>query len=152
MGRGVNRVTLVGNLGRDPEMRSTANGSQVANFSVATAESVKRDGQWEDHTEWHRCVAFARTAEIVGQYLSKGSQVYLEGKLRTRKYTDKQGIEKTSTEILVDVMNMLGGQPRNEGGGGSRRQIPDSWSGTQDQAPARPAAQQQNTFDDDIPF
>ena len=139
MGRGVNRVTLVGNLGRDPEIRAANSGTQVANFSVATAESVKRGDSWEDHTEWHRCVAFGRTAEVIGQYLSKGSQIYLEGRLRTRKYTTKDGTEKSSTEVVVDVMNMLGQRPSEQ-----RDAAGSSW--------AKPTAKQANDFDDDIPF
>ena len=143
MGRGVNRVTLVGNLGRDPEVRAANTGTSVANFSVATAESIKRGDQWEDHTEWHRCVAFGRTAEVIGQYLSKGSQVYLEGRLRTRKYTGKDGIEKSSTEITVDVMNMLGGLPKQNQAQGS------SWA----KPPAKTVTPaQEQDFNDDIPF
>ena len=143
MGRGVNRVTLVGNLGRDPESRAANTGTSIANFSVATAESVKRGDQWEDHTEWHRCVAFGRTAEVIGQYLSKGSQVYLEGRLRTRKYTTRDGTEKSSTEIAVDVMNMLGGKPKQQ-------QTQESSWATPPAKTAAPAEEQ--SFNDDIPF
>ncbi|MBE0364893.1 single-strand DNA-binding protein [Pseudoalteromonas ulvae UL12] len=119
MARGVNKVILVGNLGQDPEVRYMPNGNAVANVSLATAESYKdkNTGQMVDKTEWHRVVFFGKLAEIVGEYVRKGSQIYVEGKLQTRKWTDKDGQEKYTTEIVVDgftgQMQMLGG--RNDG-------------------------------------
>lgn len=114
----VNKVILVGNLGRDPETRSTQSGMTVATLSVATTERTKQaDGEWGDHTEWHRVAVFGKTAETAARYLTKGRQVYIEGKLRTRKYTDRNGIEKYSTEVLADQVRFLGGAPGGGGGG-----------------------------------
>ncbi|RYF37271.1 MAG: single-stranded DNA-binding protein, partial [Comamonadaceae bacterium] len=106
----VNKVIIVGNLGRDPETRTFPNGDQIANVTIATTDRYKdkTSGEMKEITEWHRVSFFGRLAEIVGQYLRKGSQVYVEGSLRTRKYTDKDGIEKYSTEIRADSMQMLG--------------------------------------------
>lgn len=111
----VNKVILVGNLGRDPELRSTPDGFNVANVSIATTFSWrdKNTGERRDETEWHRVVFYNRQAEVVGQYLKKGSQIYVEGRLRTRKYTGQDGIERYTTEIVADTMQMLGG--RNSG-------------------------------------
>ena len=118
--RGVNKVILVGNLGNDPEIRYTPDGRAIANLSIATSESWKdKSGQPQERTEWHRVVIFGKLAEIAGEYLRKGSQVYLEGKLQTRKWQDQQGQDKYTTEIVIDingVMQMLGG--RAEGGMG----------------------------------
>lgn len=113
----VNKVIIVGNLGRDPEMRTFPSGDQVANVTVATTDKWKdkQSGEMKEATEWHRIVFNGRLAEIAGQYLRKGSQVYVEGSLRTRKWTDQAGMEKYSTEIRADQMQMLGGRP--EGGG-----------------------------------
>jgi single-strand DNA-binding protein len=111
----VNKVILVGNLGRDPEMRYLPSGEAVANLAIATTDKYKdKTGQMVEQTEWHRVSFFGRTAEVCGQYLKKGSQVYVEGSIRTRKYTDKEGIEKYATEIRGDRMQMLGGR---SGGG-----------------------------------
>ena len=113
--KGINRVTIVGNLGQDPEVRYTPGGAAITNISVATSESWKdkNTGQTQEKTEWHRVVFFGKLAEIAGEYLKKGSQVYVEGKLQTRKWQDKQGQDKYSTEVIVDsftgVMQMLGG-------------------------------------------
>lgn len=117
MSRGINKVILVGRLGNDPDVRYTASGSAVTTISVATSESWKdrNTGQQQERTEWHRVVFFGRLAEIAGQYLKKGSQVYVEGSLRTNKYTDKNGIERYSTDINANEMQMIGG---NSGGGG----------------------------------
>lgn len=139
--KGVNKVILVGTLGQDPEVRHTAQGGAVASLSVATSEQWKdKQGQKQESTEWHRVVIFGKLAEIAGQYLSKGSQVYFEGKLKTRKWQDKQGQDKYTTEIVVDgfggVMQMLGG-------GNKQSQQP---SKPQQQAP------QAADFDDDIPW
>ncbi|MDK2597498.1 single-stranded DNA-binding protein [Pseudoalteromonas obscura] len=120
MARGVNKVILVGNLGQDPEVRYMPNGNGVANISIATTDSWKdkNTGQMQERTEWHRVVLFGKLAEVAGEYLRKGSQVYIEGRLQTRKWTDQSGQDKYTTEIVVDMggqMQMLGG--RNEQGG-----------------------------------
>jgi single-strand DNA-binding protein len=123
MARGINKVILVGNLGNDPEVRYSQSGTAMTSISVATSESWKdkTSGEQQERTEWHRVKFFGRLAEIAGEYLKKGSQVYIEGKLRTDKYTDKAGVEKYSTDIIADEMQMLGGKMSGgEGGGGSR--------------------------------
>lgn len=121
--RGVNKVILVGTLGRDPEVRYTPNGNAIANLNVATSEqwTDKQSGERQEKTEWHRVVIFGKLAEIAGQYLKKGSQVYLEGKLQTRKWQDQSGQDRYSTEIVLDAngqMQMLGGRTDNRSGGG----------------------------------
>lgn len=120
MARGINKVILVGNLGADPEMRHTGSGTAVTTLNVATSESWtdKQSGEKVEKTEWHRVKMFGRLAEIAGEYLKKGRQVYIEGSLRTDKYTGKDGIERYSTDIIANEMQMLGG---NEGGGGGQR-------------------------------
>lgn len=123
MARGINKVILVGNLGNDPEVRYSQSGSAITSISVATSESWKdkTSGEQQERTEWHRVKFFGKLAEIAGEYLKKGSSVYIEGKLRTDKYTDKSGVEKYSTDIIADEMQMLGGKPgAGEGGGSSR--------------------------------
>ncbi len=143
----VNKVIIVGNLGRDPEVRYMPSGDAIANIAVATTDKWKdkATGDQRESTEWHRISFFGKLAEIASQYLAKGSQVYIEGKLRTRKYTDKDGVEKFSTEIVADSMQMLGSRTAATG-----QQSP--------QAPARPrpAAPQSTAHpqyeDDDIPF
>lgn len=141
----VNKVILVGNLGRDPESRATQSGSTVANLRIATSERQKgSDGEWTDHTEWHSVVCFGRTAENVVKFCTKGKQLYIEGKLRTRKWTDKDGAEKWSTEIVADVVHFLGGT-KGDGGGRSEGRGPssgDSYGGHGGSADAG----------DDIPF
>ena len=127
MARGINKVILVGNLGNDPEVRYSQSGSALTTISVATSESWKdKDGNMQERTEWHRVKFFGRLAEIAGEYLKKGGQVYIEGRLRTEKYTDKAGIEKYSTDIIADEMQMLGGKPGGMGGegGGERAERP----------------------------
>lgn len=109
----VNKVILVGHLGADPETRTTGTGTTVANLRLATSERVKKDDQWQDHTEWHRVVCFGRTAENVTKYLKKGRQVYVEGRIRTNKWTDKEGHERYTTEVIADQIHFLG-----QGGGG----------------------------------
>ena len=167
--KGINKVILVGTLGKDPEVKYMPNGNAVANITMATSEKYKdkNTSQPVEKTEWHRVVFFGKLAEIVGQYLHKGSQVYVEGKLQTRKWQDQQGQDKYTTEIVVDgftgQMQMLGG--RNEGAqaGGSQKtaqQQPPQQSGgfapQQQQAPAQQggfASKPQDVqFDDDIPF
>jgi single-strand DNA-binding protein len=117
--RGVNKVILVGNLGNDPEVRYMPNGNAVANLSIATSESWKdQQGQLQEKTEWHKVTMYRRLAEISGEYLKKGSQIYLEGKLQTRKWQDQQGNDRYTTEVIADQLQMLGG--RNESGGGGQ--------------------------------
>src|ERR1041384_7756585 len=113
----VNKVILIGNLGRDPETRYTTGGDAVTNLNIATTDTWKdKNGEKQEKTEWHRVVLFGRTAEIAGEYLKKGRSVYIEGRLQTRKYTDKEGVERYSTEIVGDRMQLLGS--RDGGGGG----------------------------------
>lgn len=114
MSRGINKVILVGNLGQDPETRTFPNGGSVTNISVATTEQWKdkQTGQQQDRTEWHRVAFFGRLAEIAAEYLQKGSQVYIEGKLRTRKWQDRDGNDRWTTEVIADELQMLGGRPR----------------------------------------
>ena len=155
MARGVNKVTLIGNLGADPEVRYTANGSAVANIRLATAESWrdKESGEQQERTEWHRVVFFSRLAEIVGEYLKKGSQVYIEGRLQTRKWQDRDGNDRYTTEIVANEMQMLGG--RSGGGGGGDNYESGSNQGRQPAAAAAGAGSTEppmDDFDDDIPF
>lgn len=125
MSRGVNKVIIVGNLGNDPEVRYSQSGAAITTISVATSESWKdKNGEQQERTEWHRVKFFGKLAEIAGEYLKKGSQVYIEGSLRTEKYADKSGVEKYSTDIIAKEMQMLGGKPQgeprgNRGGGGT---------------------------------
>ena len=155
MARGVNKVTLIGNLGADPEVRYTANGSAVANIRLATAESWrdKESGEQQERTEWHRVVFFSRLAEIVGEYLKKGSQVYIEGRLQTRKWQDRDGNDRYTTEIVANDMQMLGGRGGAAGGGDSGE--PGSNQGRPAAAAAGAASSNEppmDDFDDDIPF
>ncbi|GIX37159.1 MAG: single-stranded DNA-binding protein [Silanimonas lenta] len=125
MARGINKVILVGNLGNDPEVRYSQSGSAITTISVATSESWKdKDGNPQERTEWHRVKFFGRLAEIAGEYLKKGRQVYIEGSLRTEKYTDKNGIERYTTDIIASEMQMLGGNPGMAGEGGERADRP----------------------------
>lgn len=147
----MNKVILIGRLGRDPEMRYMPNGEAVCNFSVATSEAWNdRNGQRQERTEWHNITMYRRLAEIAGQYLKKGSQVYLEGKIQTRKYTDKNGIERTAYDIIVNEMKMLGG------GGNDGQQAQQAQNGTPPAPPTRKApaatAAPVDDVDDDIPF
>ena len=153
MARGVNKVILLGNVGKDPEIRSTPGGMTVASFSLATAERAKdQAGNWADKTEWHNLVAFQRTAEIVRDYVKKGSQLYIEGKIQTRSWDDKEsGQKKYRTEILVNELTLLGGAP-----GGSSKRLRRL---RQEQHPAPPAPSapandyaDQGITDEDIPF
>lgn len=156
--RGVNRVTIMGNLGNDPEVKYTASGSAIANLTVATSESWndKATGEKREAVEWHRVVLFGKLAEVAGEYLRKGSQVYIEGQLRTRKWTDNAGVEKYTTEIVVGmngVMQMIGGKqegkPQQQNGCGQPQQ-------QKPQQQSKPASSVQNVppmdFDDSIPF
>lgn len=161
MARGINKVILVGNLGNDPEVRATASGARIANISVATTDSWmdKTSGQKQERTEWHRVVFFNRLAEIVEQYLTKGSQVYVEGRLQTRKWQDQNGQDKYTTEIVASEMQMLGGRGGSGGGGGDYQSTaPMDPPAKQQSAPAAPAPAAAAAggpdinFDDDIPF
>ncbi|HWT16212.1 MAG TPA: single-stranded DNA-binding protein [Patescibacteria group bacterium] len=127
MARGVNKVIIVGNLGADPETRYSQGGMAITQIRVATSESWKdkQTGENQERTEWHRVKFFGKLAEIAGEYLRKGSQVYVEGALRTDKYTDKDGIERYSTDIIADEMQMLGGKPGAGEGGGMSRERPE---------------------------
>jgi single-strand DNA-binding protein len=135
MARGINKVILVGNLGNDPEVRYTTSGTAIASLSIATSESWtdKQSGEKQERTEWHRVKMFGRLAEIAGEYLKKGRQVYIEGSLRTDKYTDKSGVEKYSTDIIASDMQMLGGVGGGEGGSGGGFQRERSQGGGQRQ-------------------
>ena len=149
MAKGVNKVFLLGNVGKDPEMRSTAGGMTIANFTLATADRIKgADGQYTDRTEWHNLVAFQRTAEIVRDYVKKGTQLFIEGKIQQRSWDDKEsGQKRYKTEILVNELSLLGGRPSGEGGGYSKS------SSTPASAPASaPDYADQGITDDDIPF
>ncbi len=150
MARGINKVIIVGNLGGDPETRYMPSGSAVTNLTVATNESWKdkQTGEQKDRTEWHKVAMFNRLAEIAAEYLRKGSQVYIEGKLRTRKWQDKNGQDRWTTEIVADEMQMLGGRGGAGGGGGS---APMS-SGQDSGPPSSPPQTGPDDFDDDIPF
>jgi single-strand DNA-binding protein len=170
MARGVNKVILVGNLGADPETRYTGGGTAITSLRIATSEqwTDKQSGERQERTEWHRVKLFGKLAEIAGEYLKKGRQVYIEGSLRTDKYTDKDGIERYSTDIIASEMQMLGGgnsegggertrdrhtqldqRPRNGGNAGREYQRAREGYGVN----ASPAPAQSNSFDDDdIPF
>lgn len=164
----VNKAILIGRLGKDPEIRYSPNGEAIAGVSLATTEVWKdKQGQKQERTEWHNLTFFGRSAEVAGQYLKKGSQIYVEGRIRTEKYTDKQGVERYSTKIMVDSMQMLDSKS-----GGGNAQSNDSYQGgeaSQGYAPpaeraapanrpapaarpAPPAKQNFDDFDDDIPF
>ena len=147
----LNKVILIGRLGRDPETRHMPNGEAVCNFSVATSEAWNdRNGQRQERTEWHNITMYRRLAEIAGQYLKKGSQVYLEGKIQSRKYTDKNGVERTAYDIIANEMKMLGG-----GSDGQQAQPAQGETPTppRRQAPAAPAAPVDGSDEsDDIPF
>lgn len=156
--RGVNRVTILGNLGNDPDVKYTASGSAIANLTVATSEEWKdkTTGESKSLTEWHRVVLFGKLAEVAGEYLRKGSQVYIEGQLRTRKWTDQSGQEKYTTEIVVGmngVMQMIGGRQEN------KPQQQSGWGQPQQPKPQQQSKPAQSVhheppmdFTDDIPF
>jgi single-strand DNA-binding protein len=159
MARGINKVILIGNLGADPETRAMPSGTTVANLRVATSESWrdKQTGEQQERTEWHRVALFGRLAEVAGEYLRKGSQVYIEGSLRTRKWQDKQGNERYSTEIVGNDLQMLGGR----GGGGGAAGASGAEAGGRSGGAAAPSYAEESSgsgtsrseeFDDDIPF
>jgi single-strand DNA-binding protein len=163
--RGVNRAIILGNVGKDPETRFTTAGKAVTNFSVATSESWKdkQTGEQKEQTEWHNIVVFDRLAEIVGEYVRKGSQVYVEGKITTRKWQDKDGRDRYTTEIVANEVQFLGaressgsssgppGRPQNRGTGGNGGPPRGSGPPRQAERPARGQADEAG-FDDDIPF
>jgi single-strand DNA-binding protein len=152
--RGVNKVILVGNLGNDPEVRYMPNGDAVANLSIATSESWKdKQGQLQEKTEWHKVTMYRRLAEIAGEYLKKGSQIYLEGKLQTRKWQDQQGNDRYTTEVIADQLQMLGGN-ENKGTGSAPQQqkAPQSAPAQQAQKAPAPMKDPDFDFDDDMPF
>jgi single-strand DNA-binding protein len=162
----VNKVILLGNLGRDPETRYTTGGDAVTNLNIATSEQWKdKSGEKQERTEWHRVVLFGRQAEIAGEYLKKGRSVYIEGRLQTRKYTDKDGVEKYSTEIVADRMQLIGGGREGGGGdadfgggsapagGGGARREGGGGGGAGGGKPAGGGGKKNvDDFDDDIPF
>ena len=164
----VNKVILLGNLGRDPETRYTTGGDAVTNLRIATSEQWKdKNGDKQEKTEWHSVVLFGRQAEVAGEYLKKGRSVYIEGRLQTRKYTDKEGVEKYATEIVADRMQLLGSRgdgggggdddapPRSSGGGGGSRGGGGSGGGGSSRGSSGGAgggAKKPDDFDDDIPF
>ncbi len=153
MARGINKVILIGNLGQSPEIRYTPSGTPIANLSVATTDfwKDKQTGEPQERTEWHRVVLFNRLAEIAGEYLSKGSKVYVEGRLQTRKWQDKSGSDRYTTEIVCTELQMLdsrgGAQPYNNQSQDQKRA-----SNASSEPPAAEPAMQSNDFDDDIPF
>lgn len=154
MARGVNKVILIGNLGKDPEVRYMPSGGAVANVTVATSESWKdkQSGEMQERTEWHNVVFFNRLAEIAGEYLKKGSKVYVEGSLRTRKWQGKDGQDRYTTEIVASEMQMLDSRSGGGGGGGgSSAPARNSQQDYGDYEPSRPS-QAADDFDDDIPF
>jgi len=160
MARGINKVILIGNLGRDPQTRYTQGGAAVTNFSIATSESWKdkQSGEQQERTEWHNIVCFARLGEIAGEYLRKGSKVYIEGRLQTRKWQDKEGHDRYSTEIIANDMQMLDGR----GGAGDVADAPPRQMGERKAARSDSRAEPQydssatsdfgDDIDDDIPF
>lgn len=162
MARGINKAILIGNLGNDPDMRYTASGTAIANISLATAESWrdKNSGEQQERTEWHRIVFFGRLAEVVGEYLRKGSQIYVEGRIQTRKWQDKEGNDRYSTEVVANEMQMLGGRggagagaPMNTNSQARAPEARNTAPPPDKSAPAvRPGAAPADDFDDDIPF
>lgn len=152
MSRGVNKVIILGYLGRDPDVRTMPSGAQVTTVSVATTEqwTDRSSGEKQERTEWHRIAFFGRLAEIAGEYLHKGSQVYIEGSIRTRKWQDRQGTERYTTEIVANELQMLGGRGQGGGSSGSARRRDDDEPARDYPDPSR--SQPAQDFDDDIPF
>jgi single-strand DNA-binding protein len=151
----VNKVILIGNLGKDPETRYLPSGEALTSFSIATSETWKdkTSGEKKEATEWHRISAFGKLAEICGEYLRKGSQVYIEGSLRTRKWQDKEGQDRYTTEVRADQMRMLGSRGGGDGGGSAMREpAAASSGGGGSKAPAKKSGGSFDDMDDDIPF
>jgi single-strand DNA-binding protein len=143
--RGVNKVIIVGNLGNDPEIRYMPNGNAVANLSIATSESWKdQQGAQQERTEWHKVTMYRRLAEVAGEYLKKGSQIFVEGKLQTRKWQDQQGNDRYTTEIIADFMQMMGG---GSGGGGNQGGGQNAQGGDYQQRPAQQSGGGQDSYD-----
>jgi len=154
MARGVNKVILVGNLGQDPEVKYMPSGQAVCNISIATTDSWsdKATGEKQERTEWHRVVFFRRLAEIAGEYLRKGSQVYIEGRLQTRKWQDQSGADKYTTEIIANEMQMLGGRGGSGGGNFDAPAMDEGYGDSSSKPSSKPAPSTADDFDDDIPF
>lgn len=156
MARSINKVTLLGNVGKDPEIRSSASGVMVANLTLATSDRYQdQQGNWQDRTEWHTLVAFKRTAEIIRDYVKKGSKIFVEGKLQTRSWDDKEtGAKRFRTEIIVNELVLLSGREEGSGGGGYNRSSSNSFDqrSAPAAAPADEFAQSTEISDDDIPF
>lgn len=155
MAKSVNKVILLGNVGKDPEIRATPGGTMVANFSLATTDRVKdQGGNWSDRTEWHNLVAFQRTAEIIRDYVKKGTKLYVEGKIQTRSWDDKNsGEKKYRTEIIVNDISLLSGRGEESGGGSGYTRAGSTASFEQrSPAPAEDYGQSAEITDDDIPF
>ncbi|MHB8447614.1 MAG: single-stranded DNA-binding protein [Rudaea sp.] len=172
MAKGRNLVVLVGNLGQDPQIHSTASGSTIATISVATSESWKdkQSGETQERTEWHRCKAFGRLGEIIGEYARKGRQVYVEGKLRTEKYTDREGVERYSTDIIIEEFQLLGSDPARaptgqnantnanaaprpaSSNGNGQRQSPGPRNNGNSYPPPQAAAHQDDQWGGEAPF
>ena len=155
MARGVNKVILLGNLGKDPEVKYTPSGMAIANFSLATSSSVKdKDGNWQDKTEWHNIKAFGRTAEIAGEYLKKGRTVYLEGRIHYDSWDDKEtGQKKYMTQILVNELTLVGGQREGgEGGGRGGAKAANNFDQRTPEHEEAPAHSASEITDEDIPF
>jgi single-strand DNA-binding protein len=171
MARGINKVIIIGNLGQDPDVKAMPSGMTVANLRIATSESWKdkQSGEMKEQTEWHSVAMFGRLAEIAGEYLRKGSQVYIEGRLRTRKWQDKQGNDRYTTEVVANEMQMMGGrggaggggagggmgggEPRSGGGGGGGAGGSGGRPSGGDEGYAQPGrSTEKDDFDDDIPF
>ncbi len=163
MARGVNKVILVGNLGRDPEVRYTPSGSAVANVTIATSDQWKdkQTGEQQERTEWHRVVFFNRLAEVVAEYVKKGQQIYVEGRIQTRKWQDQSGQDRYTTEIVANEMQMLGGRSGGGGGSGFGQDMDQSQPAQQSGGAASKSDDQKkepgqggayDDFDDDIPF
>lgn len=147
----VNKAILIGNLGKDPELRYTPGGQAVASFSMATTDRYKdKDGNMQERTDWHNIVVWGRTAENVKQYLAKGRPVYVEGRIQTRSYNDKEGTKKWITEIVANSVQFLGGRGEGQGGegGGQRARAAESTEGGHEQVPEPPLAEEE----DDLPF
>ena|SRR5690554_2554778 len=154
--RGINKVILIGNLGADPEIRYTQSNTAIANLSIATSESWKdkQTGEQKEQTEWHRCTAYRRLAEICGEYLKKGSKVYVEGRLQTRKWTDNNNVDRYTTEIIINDLQML--DNKSDGGSGGNQHSHPQSNQRQQSAPSQSNQSQSGgnapSFDDDIPL